>query len=141
MRVISSIKGGMHANPSRNSSKLFPIKSFHRAITSRSGIQRRGQASLAEVPNYEHGEVFSTPEDIKQAQFPLPSTDHPSDLAQNPLDPHVKQTSMESEVAPLYYRDTKFDKEPYWQKIGRWKDITQEQFLSHRWNVRLLSLS
>ena len=26
---------------------------------------------------------------------------------------------------------------PYWQKIGRWKDVGEDEFLSYRWQVRL----
>jgi lysine 2,3-aminomutase len=39
---------------------------------------------------------------------------------------------------PAYFRGTKFDRVPYWQKIGRWKDITEENFLSYRWSVSTL---
>lgn len=38
-------------------------------------------------------------------------------------------------AVPAYFRDVKFDPVPYWQKIGRWKDITEKQFLSYRWGT------
>lgn len=38
-------------------------------------------------------------------------------------------------AVPAYFRGVKFDPVPYWQKIGRWKDITEKQFLSYRWGV------
>jgi lysine 2,3-aminomutase len=36
---------------------------------------------------------------------------------------------------PAYHRGSKFERIPYWQKIGRWSDITEKQFLSYRWGV------
>lgn len=33
------------------------------------------------------------------------------------------------------------EKEPYWQKIKPWKDVTAEEFKSYRWQVRLDTLS
>jgi hypothetical protein len=54
-----------------------------------------------------------------------------------PISPQsdAQQTIIQEKAVPLYDRKSKFDKEQYWQKIDRWKDVTQEQFLSHRWNV------
>lgn len=38
-------------------------------------------------------------------------------------------------ATPVYHHGTKFDRVPYWQNIGRWKDIPEAQFLTYRWNV------
>lgn len=38
-------------------------------------------------------------------------------------------------ASPAYFRGSKFDRAPYWQKIGRWKDVSEKEFLSYRWNV------
>lgn len=38
-------------------------------------------------------------------------------------------------ASPAYFRGSKFDRVPYWQKIGRWKDIGEKEFLSYRWNT------
>jgi lysine 2,3-aminomutase len=43
-------------------------------------------------------------------------------------------------AVPAYFRGVKFDPVPYWQKIGRWKDTTEKQFLSYRWGVRPMHL-
>jgi hypothetical protein len=42
-------------------------------------------------------------------------------------------------VLPLYHRGSKFDREPYWQKISRWKDVAEKEFLTHSWQVRFPS--
>jgi hypothetical protein len=36
-------------------------------------------------------------------------------------------------VTPLYFRGSKFAREPYWQKIGRWQNVTEKEFLTHSW--------
>jgi hypothetical protein len=36
---------------------------------------------------------------------------------------------------PAYFRGSGFDRVPYWQQIGRWQDVTENQFLSYRWGV------
>jgi hypothetical protein len=98
--------------------------------------QRQGQTGLAESPRY----------DVTQSQTPIPQarntpTSHLSGfsptrhLAADTPEMVVRETTIQGKVVPLYYQGSKFDKEPYWQKIGRWKEVTQEQFLSHRWNV------
>lgn len=34
-----------------------------------------------------------------------------------------------------YQHGSKFERRPYWQSIPRWKNITEDQFLSYEWNV------
>lgn len=41
-------------------------------------------------------------------------------------------------VNSLYHQGESFDRIPYWQKIRRWKDVTEKQFLSYEWNVSRL---
>lgn len=38
-------------------------------------------------------------------------------------------------AVPAYHRGLKYDRIPYWQKIPRWKDVEEKDFLSYRWNV------
>ncbi|KAH7410961.1 hypothetical protein BKA64DRAFT_570006 [Cadophora sp. MPI-SDFR-AT-0126] len=38
-------------------------------------------------------------------------------------------------VPPAYHVASKFDRVPYWQKIGRWKHVSEDEFLSYAWNV------
>jgi hypothetical protein len=47
----------------------------------------------------------------------------------------VEQLATQEPAIPLYHRGTKFDREPYWQKIGRWKEVTEKEFLTHSWQV------
>ncbi|CZS89254.1 related to lysine 2,3-aminomutase [Rhynchosporium agropyri] len=42
---------------------------------------------------------------------------------------------VEPVATPAYYIGSKFDRIPYWQKIGRWKDVSEEHFLSYKWNT------
>lgn len=55
-------------------------------------------------------------------------------------EPMIGTTSTESAIdpttVPAYFRGSKFDRVPYWQKIERWKDISEKQFLSYSWGVK-----
>lgn len=75
----------------------------------RSLAQQRSQAGLARAPEPEY-----PPETIRH-DLPTPA------------------------AVPAYHRGSKFDRVPYWQKIPRWKDVTEKDFLSHRWGVSVLS--
>jgi hypothetical protein len=59
----------------------------------------------------------------------------PVPVAETTTEPKTKFAAV-----PAYFRGVKFDRVPYWQKIGRWKDITEKQFLSYRWGVRAVHL-
>jgi hypothetical protein len=42
------------------------------------------------------------------------------------------------EKVPTVFPDhhgSKFERVPYWQNIPRWKNVTENQFLSYEWNV------
>jgi hypothetical protein len=119
-----------------STARFSPFKVADAARTFQSFVQRQGQSALAEAPSYEHAPVFETSEELTRSQFP--TTEAPSAqpaTTSKALNPDVYKIATQKNVVPLYYRGSKFDKEPYWQKIDRWKDVTQEQFLSHRWNV------
>ena len=47
----------------------------------------------------------------------------------------AEQPIAQEYAIPLHYRGKKFDREPYWQKIARWKDVSEKEFLTHRWQV------
>lgn len=117
----------------------------------RSKTQRQGQAGLAPAPEPEY-----LPEDIIEG---LPQTGtHYSEIPQAPFRtaespckmnfapdiqamqrPVMEASSSEAIVSaaaiPAYHRGSKFDRVPYWQNIGRWKDVTEKQFLSYSWGV------
>lgn len=44
-------------------------------------------------------------------------------------------TTSQNLATPLYFRGSSFDRFPYWQKIGRWKHVTEKEFLTHSWQV------
>lgn len=46
-------------------------------------------------------------------------------------------SEIQSSPVPAYFRGSKFDRVPYWQKIGRWKDVSEEKWLSYSWGVSL----
>lgn len=47
----------------------------------------------------------------------------------------VEQANEQELQAPLYHYGGKFDRVPYWQAITRWRDISEEQFLTYEFNV------
>jgi hypothetical protein len=47
----------------------------------------------------------------------------------------LPESPLETTTVPAYHRGTQFDRDLYWQRIGRWKDVTEKQFLSYRWGV------
>lgn len=78
------------------------------------------------------------PPSLHQVQQEQDGMVQPSSDITNGLEEHQEaeeQSSVDHAPAPVYHRGTKFDRLPYWQKIGRWKDVSEQQFLSYRWNV------
>lgn len=131
-------RGALRSHVNSNARQYSPfnvtsaIRSFH-AFT-----QCQGQPALAESRSYERVPAFETSEELTRSQFPSPQnrfTSMPPLSTSKVLEPQDHEMRTQEEIVPLYYRGSKFDREPYWQKIGRWKDVTEEQFLSHRWNV------
>ena len=47
--------------------------------------------------------------------------------------PAIPGPTTDPANVPIYHRG--FVRVPYWQKIWRWRNITEEQFLSYRWGV------
>jgi hypothetical protein len=128
-----------------NRAKFSPFKLVSAPRNFQSFVQRQGQEALAASPRYEPALEYENVEEFTRSQSPAPqaptSSSHSSaftaspDLTSNVPELDVSEAATLKTTVPLYYRHSKFDKEPYWRKIGRWKDVTQEQFLSHRWNV------
>lgn len=131
----------------RGPTKFSPFKAPSSPRNFQSFVQRQGQAGLAEYSRYhEQALEYENTEELTRSQspvyqvqsttssYPSPFTSIP-DVASKTPKSAIGETTAQEKVVPLYYQGSKFDKEPYWQKIGRWKDVTEEQFLSHRWNV------
>lgn len=74
-----------------------------------------------------HGRTNQVPKEII-SQPPLP---------ENAALGLAKQSQTTPAVGAAYYRDSKFERVPYWQSIRRWKDVAEREFLSYRWNVSL----
>ena len=132
----------------RGSVKFSPFKVASARRNFQSFALRQGQAGLAESPRYDEQNLeYESAEELPSSQPSDPqapgtsSSSHhsaftsTSDVASQASKSASCEINTQEMTVPLYYRDSKFHKEPYWQKIGRWKDVTQEQFLSHRWNV------
>ena len=140
-RALSSINFDTCRYYSRSAANISPYNIPSTARNFQSSIQRHGQSALAESPSYEQSTAYVNTDGLVRSQQPVsptPSTTmDPTSPIPAPTSPqsHAKDTITQANVVPLYYRIVKFDKEQYWQKIGRWKDVTQQQFLSHRWNV------
>ena len=115
-------------------------KDFTRSF--RSAGKQQGQPALAEKPTH----IEFLPD---APQFPE-STDnlvekniihsHASPartLEREIREPHGNDATLEmpSPTVPLYHRSSKFERVPYWQKIPRWSDVSEEQFLTYSWGV------
>jgi lysine 2,3-aminomutase len=119
----------------------------------RSAAQNQGQAGLAHAPQPEYIPehiMQNLPESVTLStvtpKAPVQSVkdvltgNGAAEVQKRPkLVVEKTQTTPESLVdpatVPAYHRSSKFDRVPYWQKIGRWKGITESQFLSYRWGV------
>ena len=71
---------------------------------------------------------------------PVAQQSSSSDLVASATSAHAFEKTAEQSIAtehviPLHHRGTKFDREPYWQKIPRWKDVSEKQFLTYSWQV------
>jgi hypothetical protein len=135
----------------RGSVKFSPFKVASARRNFQYFAHRQGQAGLAESPRSprydEQNLEYESAEELHRSQPSDPqapgtsfSSHHSAftstaEVTSQASESASCETTTQEMIVPLYYRDSKFDKEPYWQKIGRWKDVTQEQFLSHRWNV------
>ncbi|TVY82231.1 L-lysine 2,3-aminomutase [Lachnellula suecica] len=49
-----------------------------------------------------------------------------------PISPAV--VAKKAPVVFPHHHGSKFERVPYWQDIPRWKDVTEEQFMSYEWN-------
>ncbi len=134
---------------------MFPASVPGQARSFKSAANRRGHAGLAQVPIPErpmYGDIPSqalpnidpcaplrpspSPHQTRQdyEQVVQPTNQTPAFNVEEILELNA-QTGGEAVATPVYHRGSKFDRIPYWQKIGRWKDILENQFLSYRWNV------
>lgn len=127
----------------------------------RSATNRRGHAGLAHAPVQENiiydsmGGTQLFPQTQTSIYDPIPSgrpapplvMPHEEVKGSRPASTHRIATEaqqhselnstadVEAVATPAYHIGSKFNRTPYWQKIGRWKDIPEDQFLSYRWNV------
>jgi hypothetical protein len=110
-----------------------PVRSFQ------STGQNQGQAALAEALPYDGIFEQRFVEKVSAISNPSPSPSSVSQttVSQNPFlgASNPKDQATQASSTPTYYRGTLFEREAYWQKIPRWKDVSETQFLSHRWQV------
>jgi len=148
------VNHGLRFHQTRAAAKVASL-GFHTSPTSsfRSATQQQGQAGLARAPEREYAPepiMRDLPESIIQStvtpQAPAQSVEDvlkSNGAAEGQKAPkqlvEKAQTRSESLVdpatIPAYHRGSKFERVPYWQKIRRWKSITENQFLSYRWGV------
>jgi hypothetical protein len=117
----------------------------------RSAAQKQSQAGLARAPEpvyFPEHIIQGLPQNITHPPVTSKASAQTVDdtlkksgavKLQEITKPVIETTSSEPAIdtanVPAYHRDSKYDRAPYWQKIGRWKDITEKQFLSYRWGV------
>jgi len=124
-----------------------------RARTLISTTNRRNNASLAHAPVQEdiifdsmgHTKGFSrtqadsyTPVSTARPG-PPPTSLHGDIIDHSTAAPNKAETDkspwFESVATPAYHMASKLDRVPYWQNIGRWKDVSEDAFLSYTWNA------
>lgn len=123
----SAIQYNEQAELSRAPSQHLPFNDFiviqnisqHKIppLASKTASQNKGQIT----ENFR--DVYQTSAVEQAIQKPVQSSKSTSDCVR------------ELPSVPAYHRGSKFDRVPYWQQIGRWKDVTENQFLSYRWSV------
>ncbi len=144
-----SIKHGLHFHRIH-----MALKVTHRDFSTspvqvfRLSAVQHGQAGLARAPEREYlseGTMQSFPENSIHHSVPPKTIPQHVDATklQGTLKPMGEESSSISvpDTTTAYYRSSKFDRVPYWQKIGRWKETTEKQFLSYRWGVSQLKFS
>jgi len=154
VKLSGAVKHGLRFHRARGAAKVtclgFPMS---QTSSFRSAAQQQGQAGLAHAPEREcisehimqdlpetviHPTV--TPKSAVQRVENVLKRNGAAAVQKTP-EPMVEETQTASEsvidaaTVPAYHRGSKFDRVPYWQNIGRWKDITENQFLSYRWGV------
>ncbi|KAL2070579.1 hypothetical protein VTL71DRAFT_13605 [Oculimacula yallundae] len=71
----------------------------------------------------------------QQTQSPDPAGNDATTVLAQSHEHFQSAVQAEAVTTPAYHMGSKFERVPYWQKIGRWKDVSEEQFLSYRWNT------
>lgn len=94
-----------------------------------------GVSSGLTMPDTFHsGHTYPVPPEKRTSrQEPLGSK--PAPEAPQNMRGNDSQVSLAAVTVPAYHRGSKFERNPYWQRIGRWKGVTETKFLSHQWNV------
>jgi len=117
----------------------------------RSAAQQQGQAGLARAPEPEYFSehvLENLPEQVTHPSATPEALVHDEEailqknsisVLQETTKPVVETSAIEPVIdtsnVPAYQHGSKFDRVPYWQNIGRWKNVTEEKFLSYRWGV------
>jgi lysine 2,3-aminomutase len=158
-KVNAVIKHDLHFHRTYVAMKVFNRDfSTSQVSTFRLSTLQNGQAGLARAPEREYlpedTRETSPGEVIHHSVTPKLASQHVDNpqkrvgkaKVQETSKPRVKETSslpgsgIGLASVPAYFRGAKFDPVPYWQKIERWKDISEKQFLSYRWGVSQTSL-
>ena len=151
-KLSGAIKPGLLFHRTRGATKVASCVSPATQISLfRNAAQQQTQAGLARAPEPEY-----VPEHILQ-DLPAKFTHHlvtpnttiqsvedvlknggggkVQEVPKSVADATSPQPSIDLATVPAYHRGSKFGRVPYWHKIGRWKDISEKQFLSYRWGV------
>ncbi|KUJ08537.1 kama family protein [Mollisia scopiformis] len=108
-----------------------------------------GSAGLAQAPLRQDSPDFTydshnniSPDDQRGSAVPVTkATQDIKEVISNPTIPRAalniqdERQNLAASVHPAYFRGSKFDRVPYWQRIHRWEDIGEREFLSYRWNT------
>jgi len=144
------LKVALHEGPQlglSNSSSRTSVKFLtkHHTRSFQSTARPKGQAGLAQTPN--PGDVMGIPYGVirptkMQAEFPRSPHRHSQLPSRKPVMNGILEETQDTIIVetkatsvPVYFRGSKFERVPYWTKISRWQNATEDQFLSYRWGV------
>ena len=99
--------------------------------------QRHGQAGLAlKEDHYSHDSVYDSTSVIKIHD--ITPQDSSKRCTREPLTLALGAKLHNTQPYASYHvgRESAFERVPYWQRIPRWKDISEEQWLDYSWGVR-----
>lgn len=119
----------------------------------KSKIELQAQAGLAVKEDYAHNSGYSdvgmgTTRHASFGNQPGLGSDHLLPLQYDYILPQRRERPeierVQNVATPMsqYHvgRESKFERVPYWQKIPRWKDVTEQQWLDYNWGVSYPSM-
>ena len=132
----------------RHTSNLIKLTPSRRSFGSSTPLP--GQAGLAVKEDYSN-DSNNYEDVIVERTRPSIYDDQPTRIPNYSILPHLPRTSAQvshqmgvgalPQAASLFYqpyhvgRQAKFERIPYWQRIPRWRNVSEEEWLDYSWGV------